>query len=355
MTDPTRAGRQRTACYDPVVPARADRPSRALPRIVVLGDSLLDVVVRRRAMVAGADRSASIRLAPGGQGANVAVRLSRHGSRVRLVAPLGADRAAELVAPALADEGVELDPVAAERTGVVVVLLDRGGERTMLSDRAPAAGSEHSIAEALRPRLAGADWIHASGYALLEPGYGRAVARLLGAAGCPVSADAGSVHAGRESAGRLLDRLGEAQVALFFANRAEAEAILDGSGDAGGTAGIPTLELLALVESVRSTVGAEVAIVTDGPAGSAAATAGRKPITVRPARARRVLDTTGAGDAYAAGVIAQLAGEDRWPPSQAALRAAMTAGSRLAAQVVGVRGAQGRVAGERAPVARKSR
>jgi len=58
--------------------------------ITVIGDSTLDVTVRpAEAPRAGGDVPASISLAPGGQGANVAVRLARAGIDVRLATAIG--------------------------------------------------------------------------------------------------------------------------------------------------------------------------------------------------------------------------------------------------------------------------
>jgi len=317
---------------------------------VVVGDCLIDVVVRAPPPLPGADRPGSIRLATGGQAANVAVRLARQGRQVRLVAPLGADAAGELLAAGLAADGVELDALPAARTGAVVVMVERNGERTMLSDRVPLATDPTSLADALRPRLAGAGWIHASGYALLDPATGLALAALLRDTTARLSADGGSVQAAGGSRDRLAAALREARPNLLFASRSEAATLADGAGaatdESAGRAG--AREALAeLAAAVRDRFELEVVVVTGGLDGSAAAVAGRRGRKVVPARpARHAADTTGAGDAYAAGVISELLGVDRWPPAADVLRQAMRAGAALAGQVVRVTGAQARVPGE---------
>jgi sugar/nucleoside kinase (ribokinase family) len=58
-----------------------------------------------------------------------------------------------------------------------------------------------------------------------------------------------------------------------------------------------------------------------------------------------MVDATGAGDAYAAALIAALLPAS-WPPGVATLRAAMEAGSRAGGLVSRVLGAQGHIAGE---------
>jgi ribokinase len=318
-------------------------------RIVVVGDSLLDVVVHARALVPGGDRPAAIQIAPGGQAANVAVRLARRGAIVRLVAAMADDPAGRLLAAQLAAEGIELDGLPGARTGAVIALVDRAGERTMLSDRVPLASEPASLVEALRPRLAGASWIHVSGYALLDPNLGEGLAAAMRDATARVSADGGSVHSGAQSAERLASRLRDARPDLLFASRPEAEALIRRAptDEPPRDGGDPRGELAELAAALREHLELKVVIVTGGPAGSAAAVADRRGHpTIRAVPVRRALDTTGAGDAYAAGVIAALVGQDRWPPATDTLRRAMHAGADLAGRVVRVGGAQGRVSGE---------
>ena len=113
--------------------------------ITVVGDALLDVhVVPARPPRPGGDVPAEIRLEPGGQGANVAVRLGRRRLPVRLVCALGADAAGGLLRERLAADGVEVVGISAPASGAVVVLLDAMRERTMLSQRVPFASAARS-------------------------------------------------------------------------------------------------------------------------------------------------------------------------------------------------------------------
>ena len=115
--------------------------------ITVIGDALLDVhVVPAEPPRPGGDVPAEIRLEPGGQGANVSVRLARRGLPVRLVCALGPDAAGSLLRERLAADGVEVVDLVASATGAVVVLLDAARERTMFSQRVP-------LAMGLRPEL----------------------------------------------------------------------------------------------------------------------------------------------------------------------------------------------------------
>ena len=104
--------------------------------VAVVGDTTLDVTVRPDAPPRpGGDVPASITIAPGGQGANVAVRLARAGVAVRLATGIADDAAGRLLLAALDSEGVVLARMSAASSSTVVALLDEAGERAMLSDR----------------------------------------------------------------------------------------------------------------------------------------------------------------------------------------------------------------------------
>ena len=279
-------------------------------RFVVVGDCLLDVTVAPSGPIRpGADAPAGIELGPGGQAANVAVRLARQGAFVRLVAPFADDAAGRLLREAVAAEPIELAALAVERTGTVVALLE-DGERTMLSQRAPFPAT---TARTLAGAIADAGWIHCSGYALLDA-HGPAVAATL--ARRPVGAilSIGGCAVPPEGTQRFRDLLAVAGPELLVLNRAEAAS----TGEGFST------------------------VVTD-PDGSSA-TIGS--MTLRQtAIGLATLDATGAGDAYAAGLILTLA-TGPWPPAEAQLREAMRAGAELAGLVAGAVGAQARVARE---------
>jgi ribokinase len=277
-------------------------------RAVVIGDTLLDVTINPSGpMRPGADVPAAIRIGAGGQGANLAVRLARQGVDTHLVCGLGDDAAAEVLRPELERSGVRLQPVAVDATGTVAVLLDTSGERTMLSHRAPFA-SGLDVAT-----LPDADWTLVSGYVLLEAdvvALARSLAERPGRralVGCDVPAE--SVPGWRAAAAAL-------EPDLVILNRDEAGAI--------GVIGDAT-------------------VVTD--VDGAAASLGSLEASVRAAAGPPAVDTTGAGDAFAAGLIAALP-DAAWPPDRDALEAALGAGVELAAAVARVPGAQARVAGE---------
>ena len=295
-------------------------------RIAVVGDALLDVGVRHlRALEPGGDMPAEVHVGPGGQGANVAIRLARLGVDVTLVTAIGDDPAGAIVRSALDAEGVMLAPLAAGTTGSVVVLTDADGERTMLSQRVPFA-DDVALGGGQR-------WIVLSGYALLETGGPRLAARLAIVdarrvlLGCDVPADE---HARWLEAARLL----RPQLAVL--NRAEAMRI---GGD-------PPEDLAALAGAASAALGCSV-VVTSATA-AAAAMDGGAPLVVPGAAGAPPVDTTGAGDACAARLLAELA-DGPWPPPREMCAAALGAAMAHAAAVTRVVGAQGWVAGERPP------
>jgi len=279
-------------------------------RFAVVGDCLLDIsVVPGGPVLPGADTPAWIELGPGGQAANVAVRLARRGATVRLVAPFASDAAGTLLREALRREAVELVELPAERSGTVVALID-DGERTMLSHRAPFA---RSVAGELASAVADAGWIHCSGYALLDPRgpevaatlAQRPVEALLSVGGCAVPA---------EAAAQFRELLALARPNLLVLNRAEAASLGPGFDT----------------------------VVTDRDGSNASL--GALQLRVEAAQVPAV-DATGAGDAYAAALIGSLS-QGPWPPGEDELRAAMRAAGQLAGLVAGALGAQARVAGE---------
>ena len=245
--------------------------------VCALGDLLLDVVVRLDTQLnLGADATARTRTGAGGQAANVAAWATELGEQGRLVAKRASDAAGELVAQELAAHGVEVfGPVVAGHNGVVVSLVAPNGERSMASDRgvAPQLRSDE-----LEMRwLGGADWLHVTGYALFRSPIDEAAAKAAGAVrgqGGRVSADLSSWSLIRDFGGeRLLRRLDLLEPDVLFGNEEELAEI-------GGSFGDREWVLKR---------GAKGIALSDGRS--------------LPAPPVDVVDTTGAGDALAAGYL----------------------------------------------------
>ena len=240
--------------------------------IVTLGDLLLDVIVRlEQPLAEGADANAVTRLGPGGQAANVAAWVAELGGGARFVGKRADDEAGETAARALARYGVDVrGPVVDGRTGTIVSLVDVEGSRTMASDRGVAPDLR---ADELDPAwLEGCEHLHLPGYSLLRAPIDEAA--LAAAALVPrLSVDLSSWSAIRDfGPERFRARLEALRPGIVFANEDE-ERILGG----------PLPGCTWIVK--RGARGASFAGVE------------------LPARPVRALDTTGAGDALAAGYL----------------------------------------------------
>ena len=288
--------------------------------VVVLGDVMWDVVALADGpLERGSDTPARITAAGGGGGANVAAWLAAAGVPAALVARVGDDGPgrATLAGPRAAGVDVRAAVDAERPTGTCVVLVEPGGERSMLPDPgANAALCKHDLPDDL---FAAGGHLHLAGYALLRPGSraaARAALQRATAAGMTVSVDPSSAAPLRVEP-TFLEWVAGAH--LLLPNAAEAE-VLTGEAD-------PATAARALARhagEVVVTLGREGALWTDGR--RVVRTAAAEP----PAA---VVDTTGAGDAFAAGLLAaRRAGS---PPE-----AQLLAAARLAAEAVARPGAR---------------
>jgi len=248
-------------------------------RIAVVGDAALDVLARAGTLPApGGDVRASIAIRPGGAGANTAAWLAALGADPVLIARIGADTAGEQVRGHLAAAGVGTalvtDHVAP--TATVVVLVDGAGQRAMLADR----GAAGRLAPADIAVPAGARHLHLSGYVLLDRSSraaGQAALAAARAAGLTTSVDP-------QAAALLTDPAG------FLDQVRGVDLLLPSAGELAALGGADAA--LAAVRAVA---------VTDGPRGAAwLDRAGKVEV---PGRTTEVVDTTGAGDAFDAGVL----------------------------------------------------
>jgi len=168
--------------------------------VCTLGDLTLDVVVRLGGPIAaGGDVDAAIRIGPGGQAANVAAWASALGADARFVGRTGADDAGALARGRLDELGVDVVGPVAGRNGTICSFVSPSGDRSMASDRGTA--TELTTAD-LEPAWFACDHFHVSGYALMkEPARGAALraVELAREHGARVSVDLSSWSAIRDS------------------------------------------------------------------------------------------------------------------------------------------------------------
>ncbi|MGA7834106.1 MAG: carbohydrate kinase family protein, partial [Acidimicrobiales bacterium] len=139
------------------------------PRVAVVGDVMLDVVVKPLGPFARAsDTPSDVRVTRGGAGANLAVAMRAGGCDVVYLGAAGADGARDIFLKDLRAEGVSahLESVAAV-TGTVVAFVHEDGQRSMLTDRgANSMLSERFVLDELSAPF---DHVHVSGYLVLDP------------------------------------------------------------------------------------------------------------------------------------------------------------------------------------------
>lgn len=299
------------------------------PVLCVVGDLVEDVVVwPERAVVVGTDNPCVVRRTRGGSAANVAAMAGPHVA-TRFVGCVGDDPAGAALEQQLASTGVDVRLERRDRTGSVIVIVDPTGERTMFPDRAAAA----QLSPAAVAWAEDVDLLHISAYVFAGGptlDVAMAMAAVVRANGGRVTIDASAASLISDlGVSRFLTLVARSGAGLLFANRDEAAAL----GVATG-AGLPS----ALSADERA-LGAHLpggltVVVKDGPRPVRVLVPGQPTVEVPAPLVTDVRDTTGAGDAFAAGTLAAwLHGAD--------LPAACLAGHRLAAQVLATPGAGG--------------
>jgi len=241
-----------------------------------LGDLTLDVVVRLAGAIAvGGDTDAEIVLAPGGQAANVAAWAASLGASARFIGRTGDDDAGSIARDRLREHGVEVIGPIGGKNGLICSLVEPNGARSMAADRGAAADLR---ADDIDPAwLEGCDHLFISGYALMREPVRDAARRVVQFARnerALVSVDLASWSAIRDAGtNAFLDLVTGLAPDVVFSNEDE-ERIVGGQ--------IPGARW----------------ILKRGPRGCSFEGDERSALPVD-----QVVDTTGAGDALAAGWI----------------------------------------------------
>lgn len=224
----------------------------------------------------------------GGSAANVAAAMGRLGAPARLLARVGSDPAAEIALRIARGAGADLSAVQIDTsiaTGLCFAAVSPSGERTFFSFR-----GANTALEPIEPaQLVGVDWLHISGYALLEAQQRATTATLIedaAARDIPISLDLCllTLRAWRAEIAALLPRL-----EILFANELELAELC------------PGVEQTAAVEQLNN-AGPAMVVIKLGPRGALAA--GRNTRRAAPAFSVDAIDTNGCGDAFVAGFLA---------------------------------------------------
>jgi ribokinase len=169
-------------------------------KILCIGDVMLDVVVALQAPINyGEDTPSKITTHGGGAAGNVASWIAHTGTGASIVARIGNDSAGAALISEFEDLGVDHSTLkkTSDATGVVVILVDKNGERTMF----PETGANSGLVLSDMPSLSGFDAAYVSGYALLNPRSRAGVLEMITAikaAGIPLFYDTVTVGAMKE-------------------------------------------------------------------------------------------------------------------------------------------------------------
>ena len=243
--------------------------------LAVVGDLVEDVVVWLDGPVErGTDTPAKVFRSRGGSAANVAVAAAPYVS-TRFLGCVGADPLGDRLIGDLAAAGVDVRAQRRGRTGTVVVLVDVDGERTFLPDRAACADLD-PVEDVDLEEVA---LLHVPAYGLHGGSTAASVRELLlTARGLAVSLDASSAAVLRAmGVADFLGLLARVRPMVLFANADEAREL-----ELGRLRGMTVV----LKDGARPTT----VLLPDG---------GVLTVPVEPVDGVR--DSTGAGDAFAAG------------------------------------------------------
>jgi len=272
-------------------------------RIAAFGDINIDVVLDVDDLPAkgGEVFSSDRRELLGGSASNTAVVLARLGFESAVMGAVGDDEAGRRALYSLGTAGVSTDLVSVSEThptAMNTVMVTPDGERTMIGARGanvyytPSSGWDEGV-----------DWLHVSGYALMAGPQQRSALDVIAAAqesSIPCSLDV-PVGVGEHIRSLLAGVVDDFHV-VSGSRRALAE-LTDSADPLEVLAGGPTL--------VAITSGADPLLLM----------VGEKRISLTPPKVDSI-DVTGAGDAFAAGLIAS--GLSDLEPGPTAVLAAAT-------------------------------
>lgn len=299
-----------------------------MKRLLCVGDLNADITITADKRIAsGSDTPGRVVLAGGGSAANVAAGAAAVGDSMgetvaaRFVGVIGDDVIGTFLVDELTDHGVEVRPVMRPETGSrsIAALVDGSGERSMVSDLSTATVLR--LGDVDDSCFEGADWLHLTAYSWFPAGGADVFAALVAAAverAIPWSVDPSSAQmlgaAGPESDASAAF----AGASVMFPSHDEA-AVLTGIDD-------------PVEAAVQLTGVAETIVVTCGADGVVVARRGEEVFRAA-AHVVDVVNTLGAGDAFAAGFIAaRLAGRDDEASTEAGLVAASRAVTRATAR-----------------------
>jgi sugar/nucleoside kinase (ribokinase family) len=270
--------------------------TKANSKICVIGDINVDVITLLSGpLQKNTDTTSVNAITLGGSTCNIAVWLTHLGAETDLVGAIGDDVLGTWVITQLQAFGVSdkhIRTVNNNRTGTCVILVDETGARSMMPDF--GANLVQGVDQALEDLINESDIVVMSAYTFLRPESRKFALDILECvenSNARMVIDAASsspiTNAGPEKVRKYL-----ARADLVLANEDEFAAL------AAGALGNWTSEFRNL-------------IVKRGERGALWLYKGQEVASVK-AEDVKVLDTTGAGDAFCAGLLSQLRLRDNW-------------------------------------------
>lgn len=262
--------------------------------LAALGDLVEDVIVRLDGPVnVASDTPAHISRRRGGSAANVAVAAAGLGHAARFLGQVGSDAIGSALLAEMTVDGVDVAMVRRSgSTGTIVALVDQTGERSMLTDRRACI----DLSDPDPSWLDGVGALHVPLYSLATGALAATAITVIGWAhdrNIDVSIDMSSSAVMRQLGIDHVRRLiVDVSPDLIFANLDEATTLhIDGAIDGA------------------------VSVVKRGPDPAIVHSPNKPSIEVPGLVVADVSDTTGAGDAFAAGFLTHAGGWRRDPGS----------------------------------------
>jgi fructokinase len=292
--------------------------------VVCLGEALVDLVSTKAGV--RLDRAPAFRKAAGGAPANVAVGLARLGRRSAFIGAFGVDSLGAFLTATLARAGVDLTPAwrSKQRTALALVSLDVDGDRDFLFYGERPAHFDLRLSPRMRAAVRRARIFHFGSISLIaEPARSATLAAIDEA----------------RRAGALVSYDPNLRLSLWPTARAARQAI---------RRSLPLADVvkvnedeLAFLTGARSVAPGLAALAAMGPR-LVVATLGAEGCAYRSLSAEgkvagfpaRVVDTTGAGDAFVAGLLCGMLSSPQGTassPDRAELEAILTYANAAAA------------------------
>ena len=276
--------------------------------LCTIGDLVEDVVVwLNPELNIGSDTESVIRRTRGGSAANVSMFAALTGTPSRFIGQVGNDRLGSHLCEVLRDSGVDVQVIANGRTGSIVVLVQPNGQRSFLTDRGVASHLAHFDATLMND----VSILHVPTYSLTDEPLASTCVQYINAARTNealISIDASSASILQQyGTDRYRTLIQSLQPDVFLCNEDEA-AVLG-------------------VSATQPMNGAILTVIKQGPLPVIAVQHDGTTTEVAVTPVANIVDTTGAGDAFAAGFLPRYAQTKN-------IAEAITQGNALASRVL---------------------